>query len=55
MYRHAFFTIANAKKTTATRAGASRASSGKDARATFFEDSGNKVPPVHELGPSWGE
>ena len=34
--RHAFFTIANAKKTTATRAGAARASSGKDARTAFF-------------------
>ena len=34
--RHAFFTIANTKKTTATRAGAARASSGKDARTAFF-------------------
>ena len=34
--RHAFFTIVKAKKTTATRAGAARASSGEDARTAFF-------------------
>lgn len=36
--RHAFFTIVKAKKTKATRAGAARASSGKDARNAFFEN-----------------
>ena len=34
--RHAFFTVVKSKKTKALRAGAARATSGKDARSAFF-------------------